>query len=216
MQTSSLCPGEGENGSAKDSWAICSLMNASDCGHAVRVYSHEVNASASATQPYRYDEQEKGTSFEAKEPCPSPRGSDSVGSATGSATKGESVAKRIYADENSTAEICAEVACFLGSHAEESESRTSGVVEVVTVSATADDGGAERVAGASHGGRGFCCAFRDVSHPPRAFLDDPSPVFLVPIFPSVLRDACVLHPAAAHVLLFLSSVFDAVPPASLC
>jgi len=44
--------------------------------------------------------------------------------------------KGIYADENLTAEI-AEVAYFLGSHAEESESLTSDVMEVETVN---DDG----------------------------------------------------------------------------
>jgi hypothetical protein len=54
--------------------------------------------------------------------------------------------KGIYADENSTAEICTEVAYFLGSHAEESESHTSGVVEVETVNAMMDDDGMERVA----------------------------------------------------------------------
>jgi hypothetical protein len=54
--------------------------------------------------------------------------------------------KGIYADENSTAEICMEVAYFLGSHTEESESHTSGVVEVETVNAMMDDDGMERVA----------------------------------------------------------------------
>jgi hypothetical protein len=45
--------------------------------------------------------------------------------------KGESMVKGIYAgDENSTAEICTEVAYFLGNYAEESEGRTSGVVTV--------------------------------------------------------------------------------------
>lgn len=86
------------------------MTNASDCGRAVRAYSHEVKASASAMQPYHYDEQEKEISFEVKEPCPSPHGSDNVGSETVSETKGESMVKGIYADENSTAEICAEVA----------------------------------------------------------------------------------------------------------
>jgi hypothetical protein len=43
------------------------------------------------------------------------------------------VVKGIYAGENSTAEICTEVAYFLSSYAEESEGRTSGVVEVETV-----------------------------------------------------------------------------------
>jgi hypothetical protein len=185
----------------------------------VRAYSHEVKASASATRPYRYDEQEKEISFEVKEPCPSPRGSDNAGSETGNETKGESMVKGIDADENSensTAEICAEVAYFLEGHAEESESRTSGVVEVVTVNATMDDGDAETVAEAWRGERGFCCAPHDASCPPRAFSDDPSPVFLAPIFPFVLQGAYVLHPAVAHVLPFLSSFFVEVPPASLC
>ena len=167
-------------------------------------------------RPYRYDEQEKEISFEVKEPCPSPRGSDNVGSETGNETKGESMVNGIDVDENSTAEICAEVAYFLGSHAEESESRTSGVVEVVTVNATMDGGGAERVAEAWRGERGFCCASHDASCPPHAFSDDPSPVFLAPIFPSALQDACVLHPSVAHVPPFLSPVFDEAPPASLC
>jgi hypothetical protein len=187
----------------------------SDCGHAVKVYSHEVKVSASATQPYHYDEQEKEISFEVNEPCPSPRGSDNVGNETGNETKGESMVNGIDADENSKAEICAEVAYFLESH-EESESRPSGVVEVVTVNATMDDGGAERTAEAWRGEQGFCCASHDASCPPRAFSDDPSPVFLAPIFPFVLQDACALHPAVAHVLPFLSPVFVGVAPASLC
>jgi len=192
------------------------LRNASDCGRAVRAYSHEVKASASVMQPYRYDEQEKKISFEVKGPCPDPSGSDNVGSETGSETKGESMVKGIYADENSTAEICAEVAYFLGSHAEESESRTSGVVGVETVNEMMDDDGAETVVEAWHGERGFCYASRDASCPPRAFSDDPFPVFLAPIFPFVLRDACVPHLAVVHVLPFLSSVFVEAPPASLC
>lgn len=191
-------------------------MNASDCGHAVRAYSHEVKASASVMRPYRYDEQEKEISFEVKEPCPSLRGSDNAENETGSETKGESMVKGIYAGENSTVEICAEVAYFLGSRAEESESRTSGAVEVETVNAMMDDDCAERVAEAWRGERGFCCASHDASCPPRAFSDDPSPVFLAPIFPFVLQDACVLHPAVARVLPFLSSVFVEVPLASLC
>lgn len=166
-------------------------------------------------QPYRYDEQEKKISFEVKEPCPSPRGSDSVGSETGSEINGESMVKRIYGDEDSTAETCAEVAYFLGSHAEESESRTSGAVEVVMVNAMMDDDGEERWAGAWRGERGFCYASHVASCPPRAFSDDPSPVSLAPIFLFVLRDACVRHPAVAYVLPFLSSVFVEVPPASL-
>jgi hypothetical protein len=167
-------------------------------------------------QPYRYDEQEKEISFEVKEPCPSPRGSDNVGSETGSETNGESMVKGTYADENSTAEICAEVAYVLGSHVEESESRTSGVVEVETVNAIMDDDGVERMAEAWRGERGFCCASHDASCPPHAFSDDPSPVFLAPIFPFVLRDASVLHPAVAYALPSLSSVFVEVLPASLC
>ena len=121
-------------------------MNASDCDRVVRAYSHEVKESASAMQPYRYDGQEKEISFEVKEPCPSPSGSDNVGSETGNETKGESTVKGIYADGNSTAEICAVVAYFRGSHAEESESHIFGAVEVVKVNAMMDDDGAERVA----------------------------------------------------------------------
>jgi hypothetical protein len=183
----------------------------------VRAYSHEVKPSVSVMQPYHYDRQENRISFAVvKKPCPGPRGSDNVGSERGSATNGESMEMEIYADESSTAETCVEVACFLGSHAEESVSRTSAVVEVVTVSAIMDGDGAERAVAALHGERGFYCVSRDVSCLPHAFSDDPSPVFLAPIFPSVLRDACVHHPAVAHVLPFLSSAFDEAPPASLC
>ena len=64
-----------------------------------------------------------------------------MGSETGSETKGECMVKGIYADENPTAEICGEVAYFLGSHAEGSESYTSGVVEVVTVNMMQNDNG---------------------------------------------------------------------------
>ena len=167
-------------------------------------------------QPYRYDEQEKEISFEVKEPCPSQRGSRSVGSGSGSETKGESMVKGIYADEKSTAEICAVAAYYPGSHAEESESQTSVVVEVETVNAMMDGGGAERLAEAWHGEPGFYCASHDASCPPHAFSGDPSPVFLAPIFPFVLQDACVPHPVVARVLPFLSSVFVGAPPASLC
>jgi len=169
-------------------------------------------------QPCHCDMQEKVTFFGVvKKPSPSQRGSDNVGSARGTVTQGESMVKGIYADENSTVEICAEVACSLGSHAEERGSRTSGVEEVETVSAMVNGDGVERVAGAaSYGEWGFCCASRDVSCPPRAFSDDPSLVFLAPTFPSVLRAAFVPHPAVGHVLPFLSSVFVAAPPASLC
>jgi hypothetical protein len=69
--------------------------------------------------------------------------------------------KGIYADNNLTAEICAEVAYFLGSHAEESESLTSGVVEVETVNVMMDDDGVERVAEAWCGEWGFCCTSHD-------------------------------------------------------
>jgi len=79
-----------------------------------------------------------------------------------------------------------------------------------------DDDGEETVAEAWRGERDFCCASHDASYPPRAFSDDPSPVFLAPIFPFVLQDACVLHPAVARVLPFLSSFFVEAPPASLC
>lgn len=193
------------------------MTNALDCGRAVRVYNHEVNASVSAMQPCRYDMQEKQISSEVVEkPCPCPGGSDNVGSAKGSVTQGESMVKGTYADENSTAEICAEAACCLGSHAEESGSRTSGVEEVVMVNAMMDGDGAERLARASYGEWGFCCASRDVSCPPRAFSDAPSPAFLAPTFPSVPQAAFVPPPAVGHVLPFLSSVFVVAPPASLC
>ena len=46
--------------------------------------------------------------------------------------------KGVYTDENSTA-ICTEVAYFLDSHTDESESRTSSAMEVETVNAMMDD-----------------------------------------------------------------------------
>src|SRR5712672_1697231 len=55
---------------------------------AVRAYSYEVSASASA-----------------KVHCPNPHGSDNPGRDTGSETKGESIVKGIYTDKNSTAEM---------------------------------------------------------------------------------------------------------------
>ena len=62
------------------------MTNALDCGHAVRAYNHEVNASVSVMQPCRYGMQEKEISSEVEKPCPCPRGSDNVGSAKGSVT----------------------------------------------------------------------------------------------------------------------------------
>jgi hypothetical protein len=142
----------GENGSVKHSWAICSLKYAMDCGHEVRAYSHEVRASAGAMPPCRYDMPETQISCEqVKKPCPCPHETDNVGSARGSVTRGENTVKGIYADENSTAEICAEVACFHGSHAEESGSRTSGVEEVVKLNAMMDGDGEGRLVEATNG-----------------------------------------------------------------
>ena len=48
--------------------------------------------------------------------------------------------KGVYAEENSMAETCTEVACILSGLTEESESCTSSIVEVETVKATMDDG----------------------------------------------------------------------------
>jgi hypothetical protein len=112
------------------------------CGCAARAYSHEVEASECDAA---LDEQENDISFKVKEPCLGPRGSDDVGSETGSGTRGDSecMAKGIYTDENSTTEICMEVAYFPSSYAEESESHTSGIMEVVTVNAMMDDDGVE-------------------------------------------------------------------------
>jgi len=160
--------GEGENESARSPWAICSLTNARDCGHVVRVYIHVVRASA--IHPCHYDVQEKQISFEvAKRPCPSPHGSDKVANARGSVTRGDCKVKGIYADEKVVAKIYAEVACFPESHAEGNVSRTVAAEETGTGSARMDGGGVEKVVGASHGARGSCCAFHDASHPPRAF-----------------------------------------------
>src|SRR5260370_27908320 len=175
-----IWPGEGEDGSAKNSWAIGSLTNASDCGRVVRAYSHEVKPSVSVMQPYHYDRVENRISFAVvKKPCPSPRGSDNVGSERGSATSGESMGMEIDADENSTAEtrVGVGVACFLGSHAEESVSRTSAVVAVVTVSAIMHGDGAERAAAALHVERGFYSVSPAGSCPPPPFSSDHCPLF---------------------------------------
>jgi hypothetical protein len=72
-------------------------------------------------------------SFELKEPYPGLCGSENVGSKMGSKTKGETVVKG----------ICVEVTYFLSSRAEESESRTFGVVEVETVNMMQEDNGVE-------------------------------------------------------------------------
>ena len=53
--------------------------------------------------------------------------------------------KGVYTDENSTA-ICMEVAYFLDSHTDESESRTSSTMEVETVNVMIDDDSVERCA----------------------------------------------------------------------
>jgi hypothetical protein len=72
-------------------------------------------------------------SFEEKGPCPSSCGNNGLENEAGCETKGESVVKGSYADENSTvdSEICTDVAYFLGSHMQERESHTSGVVVVM-------------------------------------------------------------------------------------
>jgi len=195
---------------------ICSLMNARDCGHdAVRAYIHEVKASA--IYPCHYDVQEKQISFEvAKRPCPSPHESDKVANVRGSVTRGDCKVKGIYADGKPVAEIYAEVACFPfpDSHAEGNVSRTAAAEEAGTGSARMGGGGVEKVAGASHDARGSCCAFRDASYPPRAFLDDPSPVFLAPIFLFVLLTFFVLLLDVARAPPFRSTSFVAIPPAS--
>ena len=102
---------------------------------------YKVKASASVMQPYRCGEQEKAILSKVKEPCPS----QCRGNNLGSETKGESMVKGIYADGNSMTEIYTEVAYFLGSHVEESDSCTSGVVGVVMVNAMLNDDGVERV-----------------------------------------------------------------------
>lgn len=193
---------------------ICSLMNAGGCGHAVRAYIHEVKASASAIHPCHYDVREKQISSEAaKRPCPSPHESDKVANVRGSVTRGDCKVKGIYADERPVAEIYAEAACFPDSHAEGNVSRTAAA-EAGTGSARMDGGGVEKVAGALHDARGSCCAFRDASCPPHAFLDDPSPVFLAPIFPFVLLTVFVLLLDVARAPPFRSTSFVAIPPAS--
>lgn len=106
-------------------------------------------------------------------------------------TRGDCKVRGIYADEKLVAEIYAEVACYPDSHAEGNVSRTAAA-EAGTWTARMGGAGVEKVAAASHGVQGSCSAFRDASYPPRAFLDGPSPVFLAPIFPSVLLAVFVL------------------------
>jgi len=132
----------------------------------------------------------------------------------GSVTRDDCKVKGIYADEKPVAEIYAEVACFPDSHAEGNVSHTAAAEEAGTGSARMDGGGGEKVAGASHDARGSCCAFRDASYPPRAFLDDPSLVFLAPIFPFVLLAVFVLLLDVARAPPFRSTSFVAIPPAS--
>ena len=92
-------------------------------------------------QPYCCSEQEKAILSKVKEPCPS----QCRGNNLGSKTKGKSMVKGIYADGNSMTKIYMEVAYFLGSHVEESDSRTSGVVSVVMVNTMLNDDSVERV-----------------------------------------------------------------------
>jgi hypothetical protein len=175
------------------------------------------NASASAKVLCHYDVQEKETSFEVvKKACPNPCGGDSVGNAKGTVTQGESKAMGIYAGEISMGEICVAVACFPGNHAEGIVSRIAGGEEVGMVNAKMGGDGEEKVGGAWHGVQDFCCVSRAAARPPRAFSDDPSPVFLAPIFPSVLQVAFVPPPVVARVLPFLLSASDAALPVYLC
>jgi hypothetical protein len=186
-----------------------------DYDHAARAYIREVTASA--IKLYHHDWREKWISFEVvKKPYPGPHESDKVANASGSVTWGECKVKGIYADEKLTAGIYEEVACFPDSHAEGNANRIAGAEEAGTGSAMMDAGGAERVAGTSHVVQGFCCAFRDVSCPPRAFSGDPSPVFLAPIFPSVLRAAFVPLLDVVRALPSQSPAFVAALPASPC
>lgn len=192
---------------------ICSLTNARDCGHVVRAYIHEVKANA--IHPCHYDVPGIQISFVvAKRPCPSPHENDKVANVRGSGIRGDCKVRGIYADEKLVAEIYAEVACYPDNHAEENVSRTAAAEEAGTVSARMDGGDVEKMAGASHGVRGSCCAFRDASCPPRASLDGPSPVFLAPIFPFVLQAVFVLLLDVARAPPFRSSSFAATPPAS--
>jgi hypothetical protein len=105
----------------------------------------------------------------AKKPYPGRHESDTVANGRGFVTRGECRARGIYADETSVVEICVEVACCPDSHAEVNVSHIAAGEEAGTESATMDGGGVERLAAASHGARGFCCAFRGVSYPPHAF-----------------------------------------------
>ena len=105
----------------------------------------------------------------AKTLCPSPHENDKVANVRGSGIRGDCKVKGIYADEKPVAGIYAEVACYPDSHAEGNVSRTAAAEEAETESARMDGGDVEKVAGASHGARGSCCAFRDASYPPRAF-----------------------------------------------
>ena len=93
----------------------------------------------SVIQPYCCGKQEKAILSKVKEPCPSQCRSDNLGSKT----KGESMVKGIYANGNSITEIYMEVAYFLGSHVEESDSRTFGIVGVVMMNVMLNDNGME-------------------------------------------------------------------------
>jgi hypothetical protein len=54
--------------------------------------------------------------------------------------------KGVYTNENLMVETCTEVAYFLNSHMDESESCTSSTMEVETVNAMMDDNSVERCA----------------------------------------------------------------------
>ena len=125
-----LAPDKGrEYGVAK---RFCSLMDLMGCLCPMR---YKVKASMSVMQPYRCSEQKKAILSKMKEPCPSQHRGDNLGSET----KGESMVKGIYTDGNSTTEIYTEVAYFLSSYVEKSDSHTSGVVGVVMVNVMLDN-----------------------------------------------------------------------------
>ena len=143
---------------------------------------YKVKASASVMQPYRCSEQEKAILSKVKEPCPSQRRGDNLGSET----KGESMVKGIYADGNSTTEIYTEVAYFLGSHVEESDSRTSGVVGVVMVNAMLDDDSTVAVAAVVDSGRSRGASTPIVLLTPRSRMQSNCQIWLFILYTNTL------------------------------
>lgn len=171
---------------------ICFATYVLGCHLAAKACSHGVEVSVTWSCPCGVGEKS----------CRGLHGIDEVGSAMEFVKQGEDDAeKAIHGGERQAAAgTCAGVAWTHDGHAEENASHIGAVGEAETVSVKTDGDAVAMVAGACHGAQGFDCASHDVSNPPLAFLDAPSRVFLAPIFPSVLRAAFVLPPAAGCAL----------------